>query len=89
MIELPLVLMSGLLGSAHCLGMCGGFALAIGGGATNVRSNLARQLVYTAGRVFTYMVFGHPEGGLEGIAPAVDGVIGEQLSRLASRLGGN
>ncbi|MDX1381214.1 MAG: hypothetical protein R3233_08835 [Xanthomonadales bacterium] len=35
---------------------------------------------------FTYMVFGHPEGGLGGIAPAVDGVIGEQLQRLGARL---
>jgi hypothetical protein len=35
---------------------------------------------------FTYHVFGHPEGGLAGIAPAVDGVIGEQLQRLGERL---
>lgn len=35
---------------------------------------------------FTYMVFGHTEGGLEGIAPAVDGVIKEQLDRLHTRL---
>lgn len=35
---------------------------------------------------FTYHVFGYPEGGLAGIAPAVDGVIGEQLQRLAERL---
>lgn len=35
---------------------------------------------------FTYRVFGHPEGGLTGIAPAVDGVIGEQLQRLVERL---
>ena len=35
---------------------------------------------------FTYHVFGHPEGGLQGIAPAVDGVIGEQLKRLGERL---
>ena len=27
MIELPLVFLGGLLGSAHCVGMCGGFAL--------------------------------------------------------------
>lgn len=38
---------------------------------------------------FTYMVFGHPEGGLNDIAPAVDGVIGEQLNRLGERLGRN
>lgn len=36
---------------------------------------------------FTYHVFGHPEGGLGEIAPAVDGVIGEQLQRLGARLG--
>ena len=35
---------------------------------------------------FTYKVFGHPEGGLAAIAPAVDGVIGEQLGRLKQRL---
>jgi uncharacterized protein YndB with AHSA1/START domain len=41
----------------------------------------------TGSRVtFTYHVFGHPEGGLAGIAPAVDGVIAEQLQRLAERL---
>ena len=38
---------------------------------------------------FTYKVFGHPEGGLSGIAPAVDGVIGEQLARLGERLNRN
>lgn len=36
---------------------------------------------------FTYHVFGHPEGGFAGIAPAVDAVIGQQLERLGERLG--
>jgi hypothetical protein len=31
---------------------------------------------------FTYHVTGFMEGGFEGLAPAVDGVVGEQLSRL-------
>ena len=35
---------------------------------------------------FTYHVFGDPATGLEGIASAVDGVIGEQLARLGERL---
>ena len=35
---------------------------------------------------FTYQVFGHPEGGLAGIAGPVDAVIGEQLQRLGERL---
>lgn len=38
---------------------------------------------------FNYKVFGHPEGGLADIAPAVDGVIGEQLKRLGQRLNAN
>jgi len=35
---------------------------------------------------FTYHVHGALEGGFEGLAPAVDGVIGEQLERLGQRL---
>jgi sulfite exporter TauE/SafE len=58
MIELPLVFLGGLLGSAHCVGMCGGFALNIGLGARGFAANVRRQLVYTAGRIFTYSCFG-------------------------------
>lgn len=49
---------AGILGSSHCLGMCGPFALAIGGAAGDLRSNLLRQSVYTLGRLFTYSVLG-------------------------------
>ncbi len=62
MIELPLVFLGGLLGSAHCVGMCGGFALSIGVGAKSFRANLQRQLVYTLGRVLTYSFFGVAAG---------------------------
>lgn len=58
MIELPLILVAGILGSSHCIGMCGPFALTIGAGAGSWKSNLARQGLYTLGRVFTYSVFG-------------------------------
>jgi sulfite exporter TauE/SafE len=54
MIELPLVFVGGLLGSAHCIGMCGPLALALGADQVTLRSNLRRQLVFSAGRVFTY-----------------------------------
>ncbi len=56
--ELPLVFVAGLLGSAHCIGMCGPFALIVGSQAANWKSNLGRQSVYTLGRVFTYSVLG-------------------------------
>jgi uncharacterized protein len=62
MIELPLVFLGGLLGSAHCVGMCGGFALLIGAPAPSWASNLARQIVYSAGRIFTYSAFGAAVG---------------------------
>lgn len=58
MIEWPLLLASGMLGSAHCLGMCGPFALAIGAGQASPTANLRRQLAYSAGRIFTYAVLG-------------------------------
>jgi len=58
MIELPLIFVGGLLGSAHCLGMCGGFALLIGGTAPNWSHNLVRQLVYSGGRIFSYCALG-------------------------------
>jgi hypothetical protein len=35
---------------------------------------------------FTYNVMGFMEGGFDGLAPAVDGVIGEQLTRLGEFL---
>jgi sulfite exporter TauE/SafE len=58
MIEWPLILGSGMLGAAHCLGMCGPFALAVGAAAPSWRANLWRQSWYSAGRVFTYAVLG-------------------------------
>jgi sulfite exporter TauE/SafE len=62
MIELPLILLGGLLGSSHCLGMCGGFALMIGVGATSAKQNVWRQIVYTSGRLFTYGSLGAAAG---------------------------
>lgn len=70
MIELPLVFLGGLLGSSHCVGMCGGFAMLIGMGQTSWRRNLMAQLAYSCGRIFTYVVLG-----------AVAGFIGMRLSR--------
>jgi sulfite exporter TauE/SafE len=56
--EYPLIFLAGLLGSSHCLGMCGGFALTVSSNAAGWRANVWRQLLYTCGRVFTYAVLG-------------------------------
>jgi uncharacterized protein len=62
MIELPMVFLGGLLGSAHCVGMCGGFALGIGLSASNLAANVGRQIIYTTGRIFTYSFLGVAAG---------------------------
>ena len=56
--SLALVFVSGLLGSGHCIGMCGPFAVAIGAASGSWRVNFSRQLAYTAGRVATYGLLG-------------------------------
>jgi sulfite exporter TauE/SafE len=62
--EAPLLLGAGMLGSAHCLGMCGPFALAVGAAAPTWRANLRRQTCYSAGRIFTYAVLGAVVAGV-------------------------
>lgn len=61
MIDLPLIFAAGLLGGAHCVGMCGGFVLALGttpdGGA-----GLDRQACYFIGKTLTYTVMGAAVG---------------------------
>lgn len=66
MIEWPLVFGSGLLGSAHCLGMCGPFAVVLGAAAPSPRANLLRQSIYSAGRTFTYATLGAASAFLGG-----------------------
>ena len=62
MIELPLVFVAGLLGSSHCIGMCGPFAFLIGSSHTSWHSSVTRQLMYSVGRIFTYCVLGAAAG---------------------------
>lgn len=70
MMEWPLIFLAGMLGSAHCVGMCGGFVLTLGGSSTTARDNLLRQLCYTAGRLFMYGSLG-----------AIAGFAGMRLTR--------
>jgi hypothetical protein len=61
MIDVSLVFVAGLLGSAHCVGMCGGFALAAG--TTSDRSaSLIRQALYFTGKTLTYTIMGATVG---------------------------
>jgi sulfite exporter TauE/SafE len=71
--EWPLIVLGGFLGSGHCAGMCGGFALSIGLGSRGPVDNLRRQAIYSAGRICTYAFLG-----------AVAGFLGLRLMRAAS-----
>jgi sulfite exporter TauE/SafE len=70
--EYSLIFLGGLLGSSHCIGMCGAFAVTIGVGARSTAGNFKRQVVYTFGRLFTYSFLG-----------AVAGFAGMRLQRMA------
>ena len=54
------VFLGGLAGSLHCVGMCGGFPLALAAGGAG--GNLRRQLLYNAGRLNTLVFLGALSG---------------------------
>lgn len=76
MIEFTVVFMSGLLGSGHCLGMCGAFAMAVGWNCRTAAENFKRQLWFSIGRATTYVFLG-----------AIVGCLGQGLMLKTSWLG--
>ena len=53
-----LIFIAGVAGSLHCIGMCGGFACAIGPDVRGPTATLRRHLIYNLGRVTTYCFIG-------------------------------
>lgn len=56
--ELSLVFVSGVLGSAHCIGMCGGIAATMSLGTRSVTGAILRQACWSLGRTATYVFLG-------------------------------
>ena len=61
--SLPLLgaaFVTGLLGSAHCLGMCGGISglFAVNASAASLRRDLPMAITYNVGRVLSYILLG-------------------------------
>jgi sulfite exporter TauE/SafE len=78
----------GVLGSAHCIAMCGGIAgaLSVSPGARATGPALARQVAYNLGRIGSYSVAGALAGAL-GIAFAqLFGATGIMALRAAAAL---
>lgn len=57
-----LAMLGGLLGSSHCVGMCGGFAAIVGLHTGSTLGNLRAQLIYSLGRIMSYATLGAVAG---------------------------
>ncbi len=55
---------AGFAGSFHCIGMCGGFACALGHDPRGRTATVGRHLLYNAGRLTTYCFLGAAAGAL-------------------------
>jgi sulfite exporter TauE/SafE len=55
---------AGFAGSFHCIGMCGGFACALGRDPGGPAATVGRHLLYNAGRLTTYCFLGAMAGTL-------------------------
>jgi uncharacterized protein len=55
---------AGFAGSFHCVGMCGGFACALGRDPNGHASTVLRHLLYNTGRLTTYCFLGGLAGAL-------------------------
>lgn len=80
------VFFASLLGSLHCVGMCGPFALIAGAKARSRAAALAPTFSYSLGRLITYCLMGLIFGGL-GLAINQGGAF-NQWQQLATFLAG-
>jgi len=73
----------GIVGSVHCVGMCGGIAgaLAMSAAPQQRASEPLRQLLYGTGRVASYMMAGAVAGGVGSAAAAALGTSGTSMLR--------
>jgi len=59
-----LLFLAGFAGSFHCIGMCGGFACALGADPRGPGATSVRHVLYNSGRLTTYCFLGGLAGGL-------------------------
>ena len=74
------ILTASLLGSAHCVGMCGGFVALYSSGTGR---NVLPHVLYNLGRLTTYMLLG---GGAALLGRGIDSLSG--IARFSSLLVG-
>ena len=72
------VFLLGLLGSGHCIGMCGPFALAVSAGSANAGTMIVRQVAYQLGKATSYLFIGLVLLTLTELVDARDPLLGLQ-----------
>ncbi len=73
-VQLMVIFVAGMAGSFHCVGMCGGFACALGRAPGDDRlATTIRHLLYNTGRVVSYGFLGALAGILGGTLLVADG----------------
>ncbi len=71
------IFVASLLGSVHCVGMCGPFvAIAVGGRSQSIRGNAGVQAAYHAGRLITYVTLGTLAGAVGSLFDLAAGLAG-------------
>jgi len=57
---LAAALITGILGSAHCFGMCGGISglFAVNASVTTLRAQVPKAIMYNLGRILSYAILG-------------------------------
>jgi sulfite exporter TauE/SafE len=73
-VEHVIIFLAGFAGSFHCIGMCGGFACALGACQGGRRSTIERQLLYNVGRLTTYAFLGVLAGSIGQVLCTSDGL---------------
>jgi sulfite exporter TauE/SafE len=80
MIYYFVIFAAGFVGSFHCIGMCGGFACALGRDPRGGIATIERHLLYNSGRLTTYCFLGALAGALGGIVSTSHGVAAPPMS---------
>jgi sulfite exporter TauE/SafE len=65
---------AGFAGSFHCIGMCGGFACALGRDRHGSGATVLRHVLYNSGRLTTYCFLGVLAGALGQVICTADGL---------------
>jgi sulfite exporter TauE/SafE len=64
MVSYLVIFAAGFAGSFHCIGMCGGFACALGRDPHGAGATVVRHLLYNTGRLTTYCFLGALAGAI-------------------------